>query len=293
MNHVHAESGRRKPTQFPGKPLGSGRAHVSEEGEDGGGIENAEGCEIAFEIRIHIPKPYRHEPCPEKMHAESGNAQDIDPGSLCFGERMPVQPPANKDKEHEAAHGLNGQGEIPFDAAKLGSEGQEGVDEEGCCNTVAEDRLPAFIGNGGEDRNGEVDGKQRDEEPEVVVVSGIDKIRDDFGDGGMLDLTCEHEVEHDKDGPAEERDHGFPESVAKELPGPVAGSVLHEGDTADHEEDRNGEVGQAFEEIGADPPGLGAPGPEHTVHVEVNDSECGDVTEVENVGVLFHGSLLI
>lgn len=102
----------------------------------------------------------------------------------------------------------------------------------------------------------------------------------------MLDLTGEHEVNHDKDGPAEERKHGFPESMTEELPGTVAGSVFHEGDTADHEEDRDGEVGQTLDEVCADPPGFGAVGPEDTVHVEVNNSECGDDAEIENVGFL-------
>ena len=229
---------------------------------------------------------FRSEPCPEEMHAESGKTEDIDPGSLCFGERMPVQPPADKNKEHEAAHSLNSESKVPLNAEKLGSEGQEGVDEEGSCNAVAEDRFPAFIGDGGEDGNGEVDGKQRDEEPEVVVVAGVDQIGNDFGDGWMLDFTCEHEVDHDKDGPAEERNHSFPESVSEELPGSVAGSVFHEGYAADHEKDRNGEVGQAFDEVGADPPGFGAVGPEYAVHVEVNDGECGEDAEIENVGFL-------
>lgn len=148
MDHIHTEGGRRKPAQFPGEPLGSGGTHVSKEGEDGGGIENAEGREIAFEVGVHIPKLYGHEPGAEEMHAESGNAQDIDPGSLQSGERMPVQPPADKNKEHEAAHSLNSESKVPFDAAKLGSEGQEGIDKEGCCNTITEDRFPAFIGNG-------------------------------------------------------------------------------------------------------------------------------------------------
>lgn len=295
MDHIHTESGRRKPAQFPGEPLGSGGVHVSEEGEDGRGIENAEGREIAFEVGVHIPKLYRHEPGAEEMYAESCNAEDIDPGSLCPRERMPVQPPAYEDKEHEAAHGLDGEGKVPFDTAKLGGEGQKRIDEEGSCNTVAEDRFPAFIGNSGENRDGEVNGKQWDEKPEVVVVAGIEKIGDDFGDCGMLDLTGEHEVDHDKDGPAEVRNHSFPESVPEEFPGAIAGSIFHEGDAADHEEDRNGEVGQALDEVGTDPPGFRAVGPEHTVHVEVNNGEGGDDAEVQDVGLflVFIGMLLM
>lgn len=103
----------------------------------------------------------------------------------------------------------------------------------------------------------------------------------------MPDLTGEHEVNHDKDGPAEERNHSFPESVPEEFPGSVAGSVFHEGDAADHEEDGNGKVGQALDEVGTDPPGFGAVSPEHTVHVEVNDGKSGDHAEVEDVGILF------
>ena len=102
----------------------------------------------------------------------------------------------------------------------------------------------------------------------------------------MLDLTSEHEVDHDKDGPAEERNHSFPESVLEEFPGYVAGSVFHEGDAADHEEDRNGKVGQALDEVGTDPSGFGAVDPEHTVHVEVNDGKGGEDAEVEDVGLL-------
>lgn len=102
----------------------------------------------------------------------------------------------------------------------------------------------------------------------------------------MLDLTGEHEVDHDKDGPAEERKHGFLESMTEELPGPVARSVFHKSHAADHEEDRNGEVGQAFDEVGADLPGFGAVGPEHTVHVEVNNGKSCDNAEIENVGFL-------
>ena len=107
----------------------------------------------------------------------------------------------------------------------------------------------------------------------------------------MLNFTGEHEVDHDKDGPAEERENRFAESVSEELSGSVAGSVFHEGDAADHEKDRDGKVGQAFDEVGADPPGFGAVGPEDTIHVEVNDSECSDDAEVENVGflVVLHG----
>lgn len=159
MEHIHPKGGGCKPAQFSGKPLGSDGAHISEEGEDGGGIENAEGSEIAFEVGVHIPKLYRHEPGAEEMHAESCNAEDIDPGSLCPRERMPVQPPAYEDKEHEAAYSLNSEGKVPFDTAKLGGEGQKRIYEETSCNTVAEDRLPAFIGNSGENRDGEVDGK--------------------------------------------------------------------------------------------------------------------------------------
>lgn len=102
----------------------------------------------------------------------------------------------------------------------------------------------------------------------------------------MLDLTSEHEVDHDKDGPAEERNHSFPESVLEEFPGYVAGSVFHEGDAADHEEDRNGKVGQALDEVGTDPPGFGAVGPEDAVHMEVNNGKSCDNAEIENVGFL-------
>lgn len=148
MDHVNAEGGRGKPAQFSGKPLGSGRAHVSEEGEHSGGIKNAEGSEIPFEVRVHGAKPCGHDPGAEEMHAESCNAEDIDPGSLRLGERMSVQPPADKNKKHEAAHSLNSESKVPLNAEKLGSEGQEGVDKEGSCNAVAEDRFPTFIGNG-------------------------------------------------------------------------------------------------------------------------------------------------
>lgn len=287
VDHVDAKSGGRKPAQFSGQPLSPCGFHVAKKREHSGGIKNAEGSEIPFEVRVHGAKPCGHDPGAEEMHAESCNTEDIDPGSLRLGERMPVQPPAYENKEHKTAHSLDSESKVPFDAAKLGSEGQEGIDKEGSCNAVAEDRLPAFIGNGGENGNGEVDGKQRDEEPEVVIVSGVDEIGDDFGDCGMLDLTSEHEVDHDKDGPAEERDHRFAESVSEEFPGSVAGSVFHEGDAADHEKDRNGEVGQAFDEVGADPPGFGAVGPEYAVHVEVNDGKGGDGAEVEDVGLLF------
>lgn len=125
MDHVYAEGGGCKPAQFSGQPLGSGGVHVSEEGEDGGGIENAEGSEIAFEVGVHIPKLYRHEPGAEEMYAESCNAEDIDPDSLFPREGAAVQVPAYEDKEHEAADGLDGQSKVPFNAAKLGSEGQE------------------------------------------------------------------------------------------------------------------------------------------------------------------------
>lgn len=270
MDHIHTESGRRKPAQFPGEPLGSGGAHVSEEGEHGGGIQDAKGCEIPFEVRVHGTKLCGHEPGAEEMHAESRNAQDIDPGSLYPGERMPVQPPAYENKEHEAAHGLDCEGKVPFDAAKLGDKGQKKVNEKGSCYAITEDRIPAIIGDGGEDWYGEVDGEQRDEEPEVVVVAGIEEIGDDFRDGGMLEFAGGEKVDDDKDGPAKERENRFAESVSEELSGSVAGSVFHEGDAADHEKHRYGEVGQTFDEIGTDPPGFGAVAPEHAVHVEVN-----------------------
>lgn len=76
--------------------------------------------------------------------------------------------------------------------------------------------------------------------------------------------------------------------MTEEFSGSVTGSVFHKGNAADHEEDRNGEVGQALDEVGADPPGFGAVGPEHAVHVEVNDSQRSDDAEVENVWFLFH-----
>lgn len=95
MDHVNTESGGRKPAQFSGQPLSPCGFHVAKKCEHGGGIQDAEGCEIPFEVRVHGAKLYRHEPGAEEMHTESGNAENIDPGSLCSGEWMPVQPPPN------------------------------------------------------------------------------------------------------------------------------------------------------------------------------------------------------
>lgn len=74
--------------------------------------------------------------------------------------------------------------------------------------------------------------------------------------------------------------------MTEEFSGSVTGSVFHKGNAADHEEDRNGEVGQALDEVGADPPGFGAVGPEDAVHMEVNNSESSNNAEIENVGFL-------
>lgn len=148
MDHVDAKGGGRKPAQFSGQPLSPCGFHVAKKREHSGGIKNAEGSEIPFEVRVHGAKPCGHDPGAEEMHAESCNAEDIDPGSLRLGERMPVQPPADKNKKHEAAHSLNSESKVPLNAEKLGSEGQEGVDKEGSCNAVAEDRFQTFIGNG-------------------------------------------------------------------------------------------------------------------------------------------------
>lgn len=64
-------------------------------------------------------------PGAEEVHAESGESENVDPYSLFSGERVTVEPPAYENKEHEAANGLDGQGEVPFDAAELSGEGQE------------------------------------------------------------------------------------------------------------------------------------------------------------------------
>ncbi len=125
MDHVHAECGRSKPAESGGKPLCFGRFHVPECSEYSSGIEDAEGCEIPLEVGVHSTQLSGEDPGAEEVHAESGQAQDVDPYSLFSGERMPVEPPAYEDKEHVAADGLDGQGKVPFDAAELSGEGQQ------------------------------------------------------------------------------------------------------------------------------------------------------------------------
>lgn len=106
-------------------------------------------------------------------------------------------------------------------------------------------------------------------------------------------FACGQEVEDDEQGPADEWNDGFAESVVEEFSGSIAGSVFHEGDAADHEEDGDGEIGQTFYEVGADPPGFGAVGPEYAVHVQVNNGEGGNDAEVEDIWFLFHVCLLV
>ncbi len=81
--------------------------------------------------------------------------------------------------------------------------------------------------------------------------------------------------------------------MPEEFSGSIAGSVFHESDATDHEEYRDCEVGQAFYEVGADPPGFRAVGPEYAVHVQINNCECGNDAEVENIWFLFHVCLLV
>lgn len=60
-----------------------------------------------------------------RCRRSAGGTELVDPDSLFPREGAAVQVPAYEDKEHEAADGLDGQSKVPFNAAKLGSEGQE------------------------------------------------------------------------------------------------------------------------------------------------------------------------
>ena len=170
---------------------------------------------------------------------------------------------------------------------RLHSSGRQAVvANERCGNAVAAGGFAVFLRNQRQKRNGQIQCKQRREEPVNAqapgVQYGVQKKRGALQNIGFQPMGDEHRPEDGNHAPKQERHTCAAKPLLKIFPGVVAGSIVQQGCAADHEKHRDRPKADTLNDQAGEPVAFVGKTPHRPVHMHCNHrNACHNVHHIQ------------